>query len=68
MPSEEERGDPKPGDLEGHPMHKASSQERSFHSQVWPGNSYHDSGMWPGSRKLRNQNIKAALCVGVGLE
>lgn len=61
-----------PGDLEGDPMNKASSQEKKkkgcFIYKCRLKNSCHDSGMWPGSRMLKHQNIKAALCVGVGSE
>lgn len=57
-----------PEELEEDPMHKASSQEGSFHLQTWTRNSCHDSGKWPGSRMLRKQNIKVALCVGVGFK
>lgn len=58
-----------PADLEGDPAHKASSQKKGcFIYKCGLENSCHDSGMWPGSRMLRNQNIKAALVVGTGFE
>lgn len=58
-----------PGDLEGDPMHKASRQNKGrLIYKRGLENSRHDSGMWPGGRMPRNQNIKAALGVGVGSE
>lgn len=45
------------GDLIAKP---AARKKRLFHLQMQTKNSCHDSGMWPGSRMLKYQNIKAA--------
>lgn len=48
------------------PCIKPAAKKGHFIYKLGLENSCHDSGKWPGSRMLRKQNIKVALCVGVG--